>query len=151
MTELACWNCGENLAALPQPISRHNQCPKCFEELHCCRLCIHFDPQNASRCLDDRAEPPMQKENANFCEYWHGNNNAFKPTHQTSGGEAKAKLNALFGNSDDNAPGDSEHGADADADAEETNQQVNAESPLSAEEKAKAELQALFGAPSKKP
>ena len=93
----------------------------------------------------------MQKENANFCEYWHGNNNAFKPTHKTSGSEAKAKLNALFGNSDDNAPGDSEHGADADADAEETNQQVNAESPLSAEEKAKAELQALFGAPSKKP
>ena len=41
--------------------------------------------------------------------------------------------------------------ADADADAEETTQQVNAESPLSAEEKAKAELQALFGAPSKKP
>jgi hypothetical protein len=28
---------------------------------------------------------------------------------------------------------------------------VNAEQPLSAEEKAKAELQALFGAPSKKP
>ena len=90
---------------------------------------------------------PSQKENANFCEYWHGNNNAFKPTHKTSGSEAKAKLNALFGNSDDNAPGDSEHGADA----EETTQQVNAESPLSAEEKAKAELQALFGAPSKKP
>ena len=89
----------------------------------------------------------MQKENANFCEYWHGNNNAFKPTHKTSGSEAKAKLNALFGNGDDNASGDSEHGADA----EETTQQVNAESPLSAEEKAKAELQALFGAPSKKP
>lgn len=88
----------------------------------------------------------MQKENANFCEYWHGNNNAFKPTHKTSGSEAKAKLEAFFGNSDDNAAGDSEHSADA----EETTSQVNAE-PLSAEEKAKAELQALFGAPSKKP
>ena len=147
MTELACWNCGENLAALPQPISRHNQCPKCFEELHCCRLCIHFDPQNASRCLDDRAEPPMHKENANFCEYWHGNNNAFKPTRKTSGSEAKAKLDALFGNDRDNAADDSEHSADA----EETTHQVNAEQPLSAEEKAKAELQALFGARSKKP
>ena len=91
----------------------------------------------------------MQKENANFCEYWHGNNNAFRPTHKTSGSEAKAKLNALFGHSDDNAPGDSEHGADADA--EETTQQVNAEPRLSAEEKAKAELEALFGPPSKKP
>ena len=147
MTELACWNCGESLAALPQPISRHNQCPKCFEDLHCCRLCIHFDPQNASRCFDDRAEPPMQKENANFCEYWHGNNNAFKPTHKTSGSEAKAKLNALFGNSDDNALGDSERRTDA----ENTTQQVNAEHRLSTEEKAKAELEALFGPPSKKP
>lgn len=89
----------------------------------------------------------MQKENANFCEYWHGNNNAFKPTHKTSGSEAKTKLEALFGNSGDNAADDSEHSANA----EETTQQVNVEAPLSAEEKAKAELQALFGAPSKKP
>jgi hypothetical protein len=89
----------------------------------------------------------MQKENANFCEYWHGNTDAFKPTHKKLGHEAKAKLDALFGNGGDNAPGDSEH----DADAEETTQQVNAEPPLSAEEKAKAELEALFGPPSKKP
>ena len=89
----------------------------------------------------------MQKENANFCEYWHGNNNAFRPTHKTSGSEAKAKLNPLLGNRDDNAADDSEHGADP----EETTQQVNAEPPLSAEEKAKAELEALFGPPSKKP
>ena len=52
-----------------------------------------------------------------------------------------------FGNSGDNAADDSEHSANA----EETTQQVNVEAPLSAEEKAKAELQALFGAPSKKP
>ena len=81
----------------------------------------------------------MQKENANFCEYWHGNTDAFKPTHKTLGHEAKAKLDALFGNGGDNAAGDSEHGADA----EETTQQVNAEPRLSAEEKAKAELRGL--------
>jgi hypothetical protein len=89
----------------------------------------------------------MQKENANFYEYRHGNNNAFRPTHKTSGSEAKAKLNPLLGNSDDNAAGDSEHGADP----EKTTQQVNAEPRLSAEEKAKAGLRALFDAPGKRP
>lgn len=138
MIELSCWNCGQDLAALPQPISRHNQCPKCFEDLHCCQLCIHFDEENASRCMEDRAEPPMQKENANFCEYWRGNTNAFKPALKTAGSDAKAKLDALFGCSDDKEADDREERADV-------------ERPLSAEKKAKAELEALFGAPSKKP
>ena len=89
----------------------------------------------------------MQKENANFCEYWHGNTDAFKPTHKTLGHEAKAKLDALFGYGGDNALGDSERRTDA----ENTTQQVNAEHRLSTEEKAKAELEALFGPPSKKP
>ncbi len=61
-----------------------------------------------------------------------------RPTRRQAS-EAKAKLDALFGNGGDNAPGDSEH----DADAEETTQQVNAEPRLSAEEKAKAELRGL--------
>ena len=142
MTELTCWNCGASLAALPQPISRHNQCPKCFEDLHCCRLCVHYDPQNASRCMEDRAEPPTQKENANFCEYWHANIYAFKPAQKTTGSEAKSKLDALFSKE----TGDQE----ANANAEETAQQVDTEQPLSAEEQAKAKLAVLFGAPSKK-
>jgi|TARA_B110000971_G_scaffold170635_1_gene175332 hypothetical protein len=84
----------------------------------------------------------MQKENANFCEYWHGDHSAFKPTHKTSGSEAKAKLDALFGRNDDKGARGREENADAGADADQ---------PSSAEEKAKAELQALFGAPNKQP
>lgn len=140
MTNLACWNCGANLAALPQPISRHIQCPSCFEDLHCCRLCIHYDPKNATRCADDRAEPPIQKTNANFCEFWLADSNAFKPSERTSSGDAKAALDALFGTQEVAA----ESGGNDNADEP-------SEQPLSVEESVKAKLQALFNTPDKKP
>ena len=94
---LACWNCGCDLSELTTPIGRHDQCPKCFEAVHNCRSCRHYAPSSASACAEDQAEPPSNKETANFCEW-------FKPTSDGGGGdstskndEAKARLDALFG------------------------------------------------------
>jgi hypothetical protein len=98
MTEqLMCWNCGAVLDEVPMPLSRHEHCPRCFEALHCCRLCRFYDPGISQQCSEDRAEPPANKEGANFCDW-------FAPRHGGSGdaGEdrqaaARAKLDALFG------------------------------------------------------
>lgn len=70
MSLLTCFNCGSSLADEPLPISRQATCSQCFYELHCCRLCRYYDPRNITRCLEDRADPPVQKEVANFCEYF---------------------------------------------------------------------------------
>ncbi|XOV82521.1 MAG: hypothetical protein ACFHXK_16880 [bacterium] len=70
MKDLSCFNCGASLADEPLPISRQATCRSCFYELHCCRMCRHFDPANATRCHEDRAETPIEKEVANFCEYF---------------------------------------------------------------------------------
>ena len=98
MAELRCWNCGASLAALPRPITRHMNCPECFEDLHCCRLCRHYLADGVSSCDHERAEPPVHKEGANFCDYFRPNPDAYEPTSESRHARAKANLDALFGN-----------------------------------------------------
>jgi hypothetical protein len=134
MSELSCWNCGETLDDLPRPISRHANCPKCFTEVHCCRMCRHFDVTiRPGQCAEERAEPPLNKEVANFCEWFEPRSGAFSAQRPAREDAARAKLDALFGRGDA-AP------APRSADDDEGEQQQE----LSKEEEARARLEALF-------
>lgn len=94
---LICWNCGAALKDVPVPLSRHEHCPKCFEPLHCCRLCRAYDPGVNQQCSEDRAEPPSSKESANFCEWFSPNPEAGGDSAEDRHAQARAKLDALFG------------------------------------------------------
>ncbi len=96
---LQCWNCGESIDDIPLPISRHANCQKCFEVLHCCRLCQHYEKGRPGDCLEDLADPPGNKETANFCSYFKPKPNAFCATGQNND-NARSKLDALFGGED---------------------------------------------------
>lgn len=96
MAELTCWNCGASLENIPRPISRHANCEKCFEVLHCCRMCRHYDPDRRPYCGEDRADPPVEKENANFCDFFSPVNR-FEGKRADTAGKAKDDLAALFG------------------------------------------------------
>ena len=134
MSELVCWNCGADLEDIPRPISRHATCGQCFNELHCCRLCRHYDPKRTMQCFEDRADPPLQKENANFCDFFAPAVGAHDHRTSTRSADARHELDALFGS----------ESAD-DADAVEDARQDAAQQPLSAEEEAKKKLDDLFG------
>ena len=132
MAELKCWNCGALLTDIPQPISRHASCPDCFNELHCCRLCTHFDPSIAAgQCDEDRADPPVIKEGANFCDWFHPNAQAHRKDVNDKKVDALARLDALFGDSSDKAEGATEN---------------REATPLSKDDQAKAKLDRLFAA-----
>lgn len=130
---LRCWSCKASLEALPQPLSRHDECPACFEVLHCCRLCKHFDRNAVDGCREDRAEPPMRKEEANFCDYFeptatpHGTNQSRSDLRG-----AASKLDALFGQ-------DAEQAA-AEPEADGTSDDTPEDDP-------RAKLDALFSKP----
>ena len=94
---LNCWNCGKTLADVPLPISRHAHCTSCFEVLRCCRMCQHYRDLDHTKCAEDRADPPVIKENANFCEFFRPDRNAFNPNVTQANGAAKSRLDALFG------------------------------------------------------
>ena len=94
--QLLCWNCGTSIEDVPRPISRHANCSQCFEVLHCCRLCRHYAPGRPDDCDEDRAEPPTNKENANFCEYFKPCSTAFKTGNRIPQSLATEKFDALF-------------------------------------------------------
>lgn len=129
VAEIVCWNCGASLAEIPRPISRHANCPACFEDLHCCRLCRHYAPGITGQCEDDRTDPPIHKETANFCDYFRPVFGAYRERTGTKRDAARARLDALFDapepTLDDEGPG--------------------APGVSSKEEKARAKLDALFG------
>ena len=103
---LNCWNCGETLADVPLPISRHAHCASCFEVLRCCRMCQHYRDLDHTKCAEDRADPPVIKENANFCEFFRPDRNAFNPNITQASGAAKSRLDALFGRDTEVEPAD---------------------------------------------
>lgn len=101
--DLACWNCGAPLAELPRPITRHMNCPACFEDLHCCRMCRHFTDNATNPCADERAEPPVHKEGANFCDYFRPASNSYRAGRRERRERAQANLSALFSNRETDA------------------------------------------------
>ena len=123
MAELVCWNCGGSLADIPRPISRHANCSTCFEVLHCCRMCRHYEPDKRPYCSHDRAEPPVVKENANFCDYFRPANR-YVATDAERSDKAKSDLDSLFGY-DSVADTESEVAPEAEADPDDPLNKLN--------------------------
>ncbi len=131
--EVICWNCGADLAGIPRPISRHEQCPDCFEALHCCRLCRHFRTGATGSCAEERADPPVIKENANFCDWFQPTAAAFSGDRTIRSDAAKGRLDELFGNAEPDSGLEDEPGDSTESDL-----------PASREGAAKAQLDDLF-------
>lgn len=136
---LQCWNCGASLDDVPRPISRHATCSACFNELHCCRLCRHYDPQRNMQCFEDRADPPLQKDNANFCEFFAPRANAWEASTGTRSTAARDALSELFDSTSES--GDAPNPAQ-DAQTEPGGEDATAEDPAAA---ARRKLDGLFG------
>ena len=129
--ELRCWNCGADLDSVPRPISRHEQCPDCFEALHCCRFCRHYRTDVTGSCEEGRADPPVIKENANFCDWFRPDAGAFSGARTRRADTAKDKLQTLFG------------AEEATSDPAEDSEATQPETP-SKEDEARARLDDLF-------
>jgi hypothetical protein len=107
---IECWRCGTAVKPEQLPINRLEQCLHCHADLHVCRLCRSWDPRYTSKCSHDHAEPPLDRERANFCQYFRPAAGAFRHAGAPAGDAARTDLEALFGNSQEQA------GADAAAD-----------------------------------
>ncbi|BAU47558.1 hypothetical protein SVA_0979 [Sulfurifustis variabilis] len=95
--ELVCWKCGASLKSLPLPLSRTAECPACKAELHACKLCRFYDARTQRQCTEIRAEEIINKEHANFCDWFKARPSAFDARAQAKAQAGKAKLDALFG------------------------------------------------------
>ncbi len=94
---LSCWKCGASLQEVPRPLARLSRCPECFSDLRCCRMCRKFAPQYTAKCSDDRADPPENKQGANFCDWYVPDPKAYSGHEKSAEDQAKENLAALFG------------------------------------------------------
>ena len=99
--ELACYRCGESLAALSLPLSRRDQCPQCSADLHVCKMCSFFDARVTRQCREDGAEDVTDKERPNFCDWFKPSDAAFDPNRKSEADAAVSALDALFGGNGD--------------------------------------------------
>ena len=125
--DMQCWKCGKELKHLLLPFSRYEECNYCKADLHACIACKHYDPSVSDGCREDRADFILDKDKANFCDYFKVNTKAYKKQDNAEAIEARAKLAELFGEE----PPETE--------------QTESDSPQTEADKALAELKRLFG------
>ncbi|MGO9603799.1 MAG: hypothetical protein ACLQAT_10455 [Candidatus Binataceae bacterium] len=88
-----CFFCGREIDTRER-VGFRDSCPKCDRPLHACRNCNFYDPAYNNQCRETQAERVVDKDRANFCEY-------FTPaTRRTAVPPAKdaavSKLESLF-------------------------------------------------------
>jgi len=126
--DMQCWKCGMELKNLLIPFSRYEECINCNADLHACIACKNFNLSVSNGCNEDRADSIVEKEKANFCEYFYANTAAYQKQNNAEAAAARAKLAELFGE-----------------EPPEPDTCSGAASTLSEGDKALAELKRLFG------
>ena len=75
-------------------VMRGDTCPHCHKDLRCCKQCGFYDPHAYNDCREVMAERIVDKERANFCDFYFP-----KGSQVREGGreqEARQALEALF-------------------------------------------------------
>ncbi len=148
---IVCWKCGGKLASYCFPIRSRDLCPHCREDLHVCLMCRAYSPHASGKCRKEEADYVSNKERANYCHYFKPLANAYKPV-DNSAQQALDKLSSLFGDDESNnehlKKDFKQHAQQAEHELHNLfNETTNKEEDLSAEEKARQELDLLFGKP----
>ena len=97
-TSIKCYHCQKSIPILGAfKVTRTEECPYCSWSLHCCKMCKFYDPQVYNECTEPNADRVVDKEKANFCDYFRPTPSAYRPEALSAADKAKAELEALFG------------------------------------------------------
>jgi hypothetical protein len=92
---LVCHKCGKPLSdTLKVMVSRSDICPHCRADIRSCKMCQFYDVKAYNDCRESSADRIVEKEKANFCDYFKigsAGNDADKARQ-----DAIAKAAALF-------------------------------------------------------
>jgi hypothetical protein len=88
-----CWKCGREIDTTER-VGFRDYCPGCDRALHSCRNCDFYDPAYNNQCREPMAERVVDKERANFCEYFSPSRVSARPSSPAP--TARNKLDDLF-------------------------------------------------------
>ncbi|MFH1873646.1 MAG: hypothetical protein ABH859_00460 [Pseudomonadota bacterium] len=89
---MQCAFCEKQIEILDK-VGRQDVCPNCQQDLHCCKQCRFYDPAAYNECHETQAERVLDKEKANFCDYFQFGSNKKIDNNKN---ETVSKLEALF-------------------------------------------------------
>ena len=76
-------------------VGRRDTCLQCGTDLHCCLNCAFYHATAHNQCREPQAEPQVDKQAGNFCDYFNFRAGRRAAAAATT---ARAKLDALFKN-----------------------------------------------------
>lgn len=89
-----CYNCNTELNLKDgQNTSRTEECPKCYANIHSCKMCGFYDTTAYNDCRESSADRILEKDKPNFCDFFKlSNPNAGNSKNE----EIYAAADALF-------------------------------------------------------
>ena len=66
---LVCHSCGAAAEILDR-VGRKDECDSCAADLHVCKNCSHYDTSSYNECRETSADRVVDKEHANFCDFF---------------------------------------------------------------------------------
>lgn len=66
---MSCFSCKKEISLDTKPGFRE-ECPHCGADLHSCVNCGFYDQSAYNECRESSADRVLEKERANFCEYF---------------------------------------------------------------------------------
>ena len=92
---MKCPVCGADIDP-PLPIGRRESCDRCAASLHACRCCKFYDTSAYNECREPQADRVVDKEAANFCDYFDPSGVAGTGKGLSDKDKAKSALDDLF-------------------------------------------------------
>lgn len=88
-----CFFCGRDIETRER-VGFRDTCPGCDRPLHACRNCDFYDRTYHNQCRETQADRVVDKERANFCEY-------FTPSQRRAAAAGPATKSATVGKLED--------------------------------------------------
>lgn len=89
-----CWSCGQTLSGADY--GREVRCPACQKATHACRNCQYYQPGLNNDCREPVAEYVVDKERANFCDYFEPGRRSEATESEQSAGDLLSAAEDLF-------------------------------------------------------
>jgi hypothetical protein len=90
-----CFFCKKEID-IEDKVGRAESCPFCRSDLHCCLNCRFYDEKAYNQCREPQAERVVEKDKANFCEYFSFRDSSSASPQEEARRKAKEQLDALF-------------------------------------------------------
>jgi len=92
---LNCFNCSTELTFEVPRVGRGEECPKCRVDIRVCYNCKNYDKNSYNECHEPQAERVLEKNKANFCDYFTFRSGEFANLKHDANEQLK-KLDDLF-------------------------------------------------------